>query len=41
MTREQAILAFIDELSPYQLHGFLLTLHGETLAEGSYAPCTR
>ncbi len=38
MTREQAILAFIDELSPYQLHGFLLTLRGETLAEGSYAP---
>lgn len=38
MTREQAILNFIDELTPYQMHGFILTLGGEVLAEGSYAP---
>lgn len=38
MTREQAILDFIEELSPFQMHGFILTLKGETLAQASYAP---
>lgn len=38
MTREQAIINFIDELSPCQMHGFILTLGNEVLAEGSYAP---
>ena len=38
MTRERAILAFLQELEGRNLHGFLLTLCGETLAEGYYAP---
>ena len=38
LTREQAILNFIDELAPYQMHGFELMLRGETLAAGYYAP---
>ena len=38
MTREQAILNFLDEMEGRGLHGFLLTLHGNTLAEGYYAP---
>ena len=38
MTRERAILAFLRELEGKGLHGFLLTLRGETLAEGYCAP---
>ena len=38
MTRERAILSFLRELEGRGLHGFLLTLRGETLAEGYYAP---
>ena len=38
MTRERAILAFLRELEGRGLHGFLLTLRGETLAEGYCAP---
>ena len=38
MTREKAILGFLDELDGKGLHGFLLTLGGKTLAEGYYAP---
>ena len=38
MTRERAILSFLQELEGKNLHGFLLTLRGETLAEGYFAP---
>ena len=38
MTRERAILSFLQELRGKDLHGFLLTLRGETLAEGYFAP---
>ena len=38
MTREQAILNFLDEMEEKGLHGVLLTLRGQTLAEGYYAP---
>ena len=38
MTRERAILSFLKEMEGRNLHGFLLTLRGETLAEGYYAP---
>lgn len=38
MTRERAILGFLDELDGKGLHGFLLTLGGETLSEGYFAP---
>ena len=38
MTRERAILAFLREMEGRGLHGFLLSLRGETLAEGYYAP---
>ena len=38
MTRERAILAFLRELEGKGLHGFVLTLRGETLAEGYCAP---
>ena len=38
MTRERAILSFLKELEGKGLHGFVLTLRGETLAEGYCAP---
>ena len=38
MTREQAILNFLEELAPLRMHGFILTLGDRTLAEGSWAP---
>ena len=38
MTKEQAILNFMDELKSFQLHGFILTLGEQTLAEGYWAP---
>lgn len=38
MTREQAILRFLDELGGLNMHGFLLSLDGETLAEGYWSP---
>lgn len=38
MTRERAILGFLDEMEGRGLHGFILTLNGETLGEGYYAP---
>ena len=40
MTRERAILNFLDDMAGVNLHGFLLSLHGETLAEGYWAPFT-
>ena len=38
MSVERAILDFLDDLQGLNLHGFLLSLHGETLAEGYYHP---
>ena len=38
MTRERAILAFLREMEGRGLHGFLMTEHGQTLAEGYCAP---
>lgn len=38
MTRERAILNFLDEMEGKGLHGLLITRGGETLAEGYYAP---
>ena len=40
MTRERAILNFLDDMAGVNLHGFRLSLHGETLAEGYWAPFT-
>ena len=40
MTRERAILNFLDDMAGVNLHGFLVSLHGETLAEGCWAPFT-
>lgn len=40
MTRERAIINFLDDMAGVNLHGFLLSLHGETLAEGYWAPFT-
>ena len=41
MTRERAILGFLDEMEGRGLHGFILTLNGETLGEGYCAPFTK
>jgi len=38
MTRQRAILNFLDELSGVNLHGFHLSLQGDTIAEGYWAP---
>ena len=38
MTRQRAILDFLDEMSSVNLHGFLISLEGQTLAEGYWAP---
>lgn len=38
MSIERAILNFLDELKPVHMHGFLLSLRGETLAEGYWKP---
>lgn len=38
LSREAAILNFVEELRGLNMHGFVLTLDGETLAEGSWAP---
>lgn len=40
MTRQQAVMRFLDDMADYQLHGFRLSLHGETLAEGYWRPFT-
>lgn len=40
MNREQAILSFLDDLQSLNMHGFLLSLRGETLAEGYWSPFT-
>lgn len=40
MTRQRAILNFLDEMTAVNLHGFRLTLHGQPLAEGCWAPFT-
>ncbi len=37
-TFETAVLDFLDELEGVNLHGFLLSLNGETLAEGYWKP---
>ena len=34
MTRERAIMNFLDDMAGVNLHGFRLSLHGEILAEG-------
>lgn len=38
MTIERAILRFLDDLQGLDMHGFLLTLHGQTLCEGYWKP---
>ncbi|MBP3656581.1 MAG: serine hydrolase [Clostridia bacterium] len=38
MTRERAILGFLDEMEGRGLHGFILTLNGEIISEGYCAP---
>ena len=38
MTRQRAILNFLDELSSVNMHGFRLSLKGQVLAEGYWAP---
>ena len=38
MSIERAVLDFIDDLQGLNMHGFLLSLHGETLAEGYWRP---
>lgn len=40
MTRERAIMNFLDDMAGVNLHGFRLSLHGEILAEGYWAPFT-
>lgn len=40
ISRQRAILNFLDELSAVNMHGFRLSLHGQVLAEGSWAPFT-
>ena len=40
MTRQRAILNFLDEMAAVNLHGFRLTLHGQPIAEGYWAPFT-
>lgn len=40
MTRQRAILNFLDEMASVNLHGFRLTLGGDVLAEGYWAPFT-
>lgn len=38
ITRQRAILNFLDELSSVNMHGFRLSLRGQVLAEGYWAP---
>lgn len=38
LSRETAILNFVEDMRGLNIHGFVLTLNGETLAEGSWAP---
>ena len=38
LSREEAILNFLDEVEELNMHGVLLTLNGETLAEGYWKP---
>ena len=38
MTRQRAILAFLEEMASVNLHGFLISLGGETMAEGYWSP---
>ena len=40
MTRDRAIMNFLDDMAGVNLHGFRLSLHGEILAEGYWAPFT-
>ena len=37
-SREEAILNFLDEVDRLNMHGMLLTLEGQTLAEGYWKP---
>ena len=39
-SREAAVLAFLDDIAHLHMHGFLLSVNGETVAEGSWAPFT-
>ncbi len=38
LSREAAILNFVEDMRGLNMHGFVLTLDGEALAEGSWAP---
>ena len=38
MTRQRAILNFLDEMASVNLHGFLISLDGQNIAEGYFAP---
>lgn len=38
MTRQRAIINFLNELSSVNLHGFLISLDGQNIAEGYWAP---
>lgn len=40
ISRQRAILNFLDELSTINMHGFRLSLRGQVLAEGYWAPFT-
>ena len=37
-SREEAILNFLDEVNRLNMHGILLTLEGQPLAEGYWKP---
>lgn len=38
MSIERAVLGFLDDLEGLNMHGFLLSLHGTTVAEGYWRP---
>lgn len=40
MSIERAVLSFLDDLEGLNMHGFLLSLHGKTVAEGYWSPFT-
>lgn len=39
-SRENAILQFLKELTGHQMHGFIVALQGETVAQGYWKPYT-
>lgn len=39
-SRENAILQFLQELTGHQMHGFIVALQGETVAQGYWKPYT-